>query len=316
MRNALSFLTLLASTRAFQSQMTAMDQVEAKVLQAMADQQDKTMPLSKPPMDDYRFTKLVLSPGRQLYGTIKNFKFRPFFGAEDKILVADKDQNRTCVDHIVCHMDAYYRNIIFWQHYVLLAFPCWSLFQRYPNATHYVDLNFTRATTGKPWEPWIQQLHDYLRKGGVRFLPPGKYLKRKGPGKHFEYVPHKDVIVQNLLPSSGRGCAWIARAPRTADSQPGNRKDGYQTSVDGNGWADPEGQEPLHNFKYFMQKVQTSPCSSQPAYPRRDGTHARPAPLLHLFAGRHLQIPAARAGRQVPVGTIDGPPAATGVGSE
>ena len=179
---------------------------------------------SAPPMDDYRATRLDLSPGRALYASLSEFQFRRYTplrvspaGEVNMLSVRDWGRSRAvsppshrdCVEAIVCHVDRAYRNIFEWQHFVRprpsptppsappgpslatfdprgkttrppssqvqLAFPCWSLFERYPRAAHYLDIHptrFKRAAGDKmaTWRPWIAALNAQYARAGVRFL--------------------------------------------------------------------------------------------------------------------------------------------------
>ena len=179
---------------------------------------------SAPPMDDYRATRLDLSPGRALYASLSEFQFRRYtplrvspagevnmMSARDwaRYPVVPPPSHRDCVEAIVCHVDRAYKNIHDWQHFVRprpspapppppsgpslathdrrsntarptppqvqLAFPCWSLFERYPRAAHYLDIHptrFKRAAGDKmaTWRPWIAALNAQYARAGVRFL--------------------------------------------------------------------------------------------------------------------------------------------------
>ena len=203
--------------------------LEAHVLQARRNSSlyGPVPSRSAPPMDDYRATRLDLSPGRALYASLSEFQFRRYTplrvspagevnmkSARDwgRSRAVSPPSHRDCVEAIVCHVDRAYKNIHDWQHFVRprppptpppppsgpslatydrrsttarspppqvqLAFPCWSLFERYPRAAHYLDIHPTRfkrvAGSGgdmvSTWNPWIAALNAQYSRAGVRFL--------------------------------------------------------------------------------------------------------------------------------------------------
>ena len=172
-------------------------------------------------MDDFRATRLVLSPGRPLFASLDEFEFRPYKSSTAKSS-ASASSKPACVENLVCHIDRSYTNIGKWQHYVQLAFPCWSLFQRFPDAKHYLDIHPKYAPpkgmdkgAGKHWQSWIKQLNKQFQQANIQFL-----------------------ATKIWAPADSR-CNWIANTTVTQDDF---------------GWADPSGDGPLHNFRYFMQQ--------------------------------------------------------------
>ena len=238
--------------------------LETKIFHALEKRGDSITPIAKEPMDDVRVTKLQLSPGRPLYATLDDFDFLPYFGNErwshestpSPIPLQERNgtsalipvPSQSNVERLVCHIDRSYINLKKWQHYIQMAAPCWSLFQRYPDAKHFIDLNMETSPLSirqqkkirqsekeiKPqeWASWILVLNRYFYKEGVHFIDE-KYLK-----KSETYA--KD---------------WIASTQ-------------LKLIEEGHGWADPSGEGPLVNCKYFMEaediyKLQKAVLGSQ-----------------------------------------------------
>eukprot|EP00316_Scyphosphaera_apsteinii_P022907 CAMPEP_0119301942 /NCGR_PEP_ID=MMETSP1333-20130426/3634_1 /TAXON_ID=418940 /ORGANISM="Scyphosphaera apsteinii, Strain RCC1455" /LENGTH=1179 /DNA_ID=CAMNT_0007304155 /DNA_START=97 /DNA_END=3637 /DNA_ORIENTATION=- len=196
-------------------------------LQAKPSKKSRDNSPAKSPSDDYRATKLMLSPGRSLFATLGEFEFRHYNStwADVARTPAVSLSPTACVERLVCHIDRSYKNLHRWQHYVQLVFPCWSLFQRFPKAMWYLDIHPNIAApiegnkeVGKPWQSWISQLNDQFLAANIQFL---------------------DALDGGSLPPGHNHCNWIAN--KTV------KQDDY-------GWADPTGDGPLHNFSYFMKQ--------------------------------------------------------------
>ena len=195
--------------------------LEAEVLLAMSSRMlYGPGPRASAPMEDYRATRLQLSPGRALYASLDEFEFRHYSAskAAPPVRVAP---GAACVRRLICHVDRHYPKLLKWQHYVQVAFPCWSLFRRFPTAQHYLDVHATRSPDGAAWQPWIAALNAQFARAGVRLLHDPN-------GTRFA-----------LGPPSGKQCDWIANATVKRDDF---------------GWAEPKGDGPLHNFRYFMSR--------------------------------------------------------------
>ena len=216
----------------------ALERLEKRVLSAMLDS-DLYGPSPSAALgstenfsvvDDYRVTRLRLSPGRPLFAALGEFEFRPLprLSLLSRLLARSRPAQlvpeSSCVERLVCSVDRYYEHLEKWQHYVQKLFPCWSLFQRFPHAKHYVELDSKIAPSGREWHSWIAQLNAAFAAANVTFLPRG--------AKTFD---------SRALPLGGRGCEWVAESPGVI--------------AEDFGWADPHGEGPLRNFRYFMSRA-------------------------------------------------------------
>ena len=188
----------------------ALERLEKRVLSAMLDS-DLYGPSPSAALgstenfsvvDDYRVTRLRLSPGRPLFAALGEFEFRPLprLSLLSRLLARSRPAQlvpeSSCVERLVCSVDRYYEHLEKWQHYVQKLFPCWSLFQRFPHAKHYVELDSKIAPSGREWHSWIAQLNAAFAAANVTFLPRG--------AKAFD---------SRALPLGGRGCEWVAESP-------------------------------------------------------------------------------------------------------
>eukprot|EP00592_Proboscia_alata_P005695 CAMPEP_0194368850 /NCGR_PEP_ID=MMETSP0174-20130528/17083_1 /TAXON_ID=216777 /ORGANISM="Proboscia alata, Strain PI-D3" /LENGTH=379 /DNA_ID=CAMNT_0039145423 /DNA_START=128 /DNA_END=1267 /DNA_ORIENTATION=- len=187
----------------------------------MAKREDSISPIAEFPMDDYRASRLQLSPGRPLFATFDDFLILSY---KDTKVFPEKDfanitstfsPSKSRVKRLVCHIDRSYANLRKWQHYIHVVAPCWSLFRRFPNAKHYIDIHAKKSPgSDKPWSSWIIEMNKYFAESNIHFLNNDK-LRRPGSGD------------------------WIAST---------------QMISHGHGWGDPTGNGPLINAYYFMEQ--------------------------------------------------------------
>jgi len=220
----------------------------------------KKSKLVKKKLIHYRATRFELSPDRPLFSSLKHFTFQPVvlikspdsYDAESEwidlwnSMSAEKRKHDPssssssshvpkCMERIICHVNREYRNIMAWQHYMHFAFPCWSLFRRFPNAKeHIINVGQTKNWKFKAWHGWIESLHEYFAKAGIRFetdpyplfVDVDETNANKNKKRETKQTSHDDDY-----------CDWMANT---------------NLNFDGMGFQQPNGTTPYHNPYYFM----------------------------------------------------------------
>jgi hypothetical protein len=192
----------------------------------------------------YRATRFELSPDRPLWSSLEDFSFRKFDLAKSRsksnstevewidVWEAAKKSETTkappttsgCVDTLVCHVDRTYSNINKWQHTMHFLFPCWSLFQRFPDAkSKIINLDANLNAKGeKSWQGWTKAVNAVMARNGITFA----------------FSPVNATKKHSSNDNDNERCGdWMA-----------NTKLNY----DGYGFQQPHGNSPYMNSYYFM----------------------------------------------------------------
>lgn len=143
------------------------NKLEARAMTILDEGEREGMSHAVPPQVHYTVTKFQLSVGHS-----SSFTFTVQNAEDVKLKWMDLDSYESLTGGIICYMDRIGSlNMNHIPHFSQVAFPCWSILQRFPNANRCLQLR--NIDLEDLTSEWIMDLLQVFRDAGIQVLEDG-----------------------------------------------------------------------------------------------------------------------------------------------